>query len=104
VTGSGPPDLPPTGPSTGPAGTPPVTNRKAVVSVVYGVCAFAVIYVVPIGGLVLGVPAITSGVHARREIAEARGAECGDMLAFCGLTIGAGAIVTVVLSWLVPLL
>jgi hypothetical protein len=104
VTGSGPPDLPPASPSTSSSATPPVTNRKAIVSVVYGVCAFAVIYVVPLGGLVLGVPAITSGVHARREIAAARGAQSGDLLAFCGLTIGAGAIVTVVLSWLVPLL
>lgn len=79
-------------------------NPKAVFSIVYGVLAFAVIYVLPAGGLVLGVPAITSGVHARREIAASRGQQSGDSLAVYGLMIGGGAILTVVLSWIVPLL
>ena len=85
------------------AGLPSVTNRKAIVCVVYGVLAFAVIYLFPLGGLVLGVPAITTGVHARREIAASKGRQSGDMLAFTGLVIGAGAIVTVLLSWVVEL-
>ena len=85
------------------AGRSSVTNRKAIICVVYGVLAFAVIYLFPLGGLVLGVPAITTGVHARREIAASKGRQSGDMLAFIGLTIGAGAIVTVLLSWLLAL-
>ncbi len=80
---------------------PPATNRKAVVSVVYGVLAFACIYVFPIGGLVLGVPSITTGVHARREIAESKGEQTGDSTAVIGLMIGAGAIVTVLLYWVI---
>jgi hypothetical protein len=99
VTGAGPSD--PRRPQT--AHTPR-TNRKAVFSIVYGVCAFAVIYLFPLGGLVLGVPSITSGVHARREIAASHGEQTGDSIAVYGLMIGGGAIVTVVLSFVVPLL
>lgn len=85
-----------------PAGVPaPVaTNRKAVFSVVYGVCAFACIYVFPFGGIALGVPSLTTGIHARREIAASKGTQGGDSLAVFGLMIGAGAIVTVLLLWL----
>lgn len=84
--------------------TQPATNRKAVYSVVYGVCAFACIYVFPFGGIALGIPSLTTGIHARREIAAAKGAQGGDTLAFVGLLIGGGAILTVVLSWLLPVL
>lgn len=88
------------GQEPGPAGDP-VTNRKAIYSVVCGVLAFACIYLSPFGGLLIGVPSVTSGIHARREIAEAKGSQSGDSLAVIGLMIGGGAIVTVVLSWLV---
>lgn len=83
--------------------TPPATSRKAVLSIVYGVCAFAAIYLFPVGGLVLGIPSITTGVHARREIAASKGAQTGDSLAVIGLMIGGGAIVTVLLSWAMEL-
>jgi hypothetical protein len=89
--------------TTGPDASP-TTNRKAILCVVYGVCAFAVIYLVPVGGLALGVPCVTTGVHARREIAGSKGAQTGDSLAVIGLMIGSGAIVTVLLSWALPLL
>jgi hypothetical protein len=95
VSGPGVPDPVPAG--------PPGTHRKAVVSVAYGVLAFAVIYVFPIGGLVLGVPSVTTGVHARREIAASKGALTGDSIAVIGIMVGAAAIVTVLLSWLIDL-
>ncbi|MET0930435.1 MAG: hypothetical protein ABWX74_13025 [Aeromicrobium sp.] len=63
--------------------------------------AFATIYVLPVGGIVLGVPSVTTGVHARREIAASKGAQTGDSLAVIGLMIGGGAIVTVLLSLVV---
>jgi hypothetical protein len=79
-------------------------NRKAVLSVVCGVLAFACIYVSPFGGFVLSLPSLTSGVHARREIVAAKGQQTGDTLAVTGLMIGGGAMVTVVLSELIVLL
>lgn len=91
-------------PAAEPDGPPPAapgsagTNRKAVLSVVFGVCGFALIYVTPFLGLLVAIPSITTGVHARREIVASRGAQTGDTIAVIGLTIGGGAIVTVVLS------
>lgn len=78
-------------------------SRKAVYSVVCGVVAFACIYVTPFLGLLGGIPSITSGVHARREIAASRGRLTGDSVAVIGLMIGGGAVVTVVLSAALPL-
>jgi len=79
----------------------PGFNRKAILSVAYGVLAFAAIYLFPVVGLVLGVPSVTTGVHARREIAASRGGQTGDSLAVIGVMIGAAAIVTVLLSWVI---
>lgn len=81
-----------------------VLSRKAVYSVVCGVVAFACIYVTPFLGLVAAIPSITSGVHARREIAASRGHLSGDSVAVMGLMIGGGAAVTVVLSSVLGLL
>ncbi len=81
-----------------------VTNRKAIYSVACGIAAFACVYVTPFLGLLVALPSITSGIHARREIAASKGEQTGDSLAFVGLMIGCGAAVTVVLSSLVPLL
>lgn len=86
------------------SGSPLTTNRKAVYSVLFGVCAFACIYVFPFGGFALGIPSLTTGIHARREIAASQGTQGGDSLATIGLMIGGGAIITVILSWLLPLL
>lgn len=80
----------------------PVTNRKAIYSVVCGVVAFASIYVTPLLGLLIGVPAVTSAIHARREVAASKGVQTGESLAVIGLMVGGGAIVTVVLAWLLP--
>lgn len=80
----------------------PVTNRKAIYSVACSVVAFACIYVTPFLGLLIAIPAVTSAIHARREVAASKGEQIGDSLAVIGLMIGGGAIVTVVLAWLLP--
>ena len=80
-----------------------VLNRKAVYSVLCGIVAFALVYLSPFVGLLVGLPAVTSAIHARREIAASKGYETGDTVAFTGLMVGGGAIVTVVLLWALPL-
>lgn len=74
------------------------TNRKATYSVCFGVAAFLCLYVFPFGAFALGVPAITTGVHGRREIAASKGEESGDGLAVTGLIVGGMALLTFVVS------
>ena len=87
---SSPKSLPPFDPSeVDPAvvsAKPERTNRKAVWSIVAG--AFLVFPSVGLG-VFAGVVAITSGIHARREIAASRGLEAGDNLAQIGIALGA---------------
>lgn len=99
MTWTGPPDddQPGVTPGDEVAGA---THRFAVYSVVLGIGAFAALYVFPFGCLVLGVPSITTGVHARREIAASKGELTGDSTAVIGLTIGGAALVTGLLSYL----
>ena len=78
-------------------------SRKAVYSLVCGTLAFAAIYLDPVAGLLVALPSIASGVHARHEIAASRGRLTGDTIAVIGLMVGGGAIVTVVLSWALDL-
>ncbi len=68
-------------------------NRKALASVGLGVAGFLCLFVFPFGAFVLGIPAITTGIHARREIVGARGTQGGDNLAVCGLIIGGAGLV-----------
>ena len=77
-------------------------NRLAIYSVICGFGAFVVLTVgvFPFGAFVLGVPAITTGVHGRREITLSRGTERGDTLAVAGLTAGAMTIALLALSLL----
>ncbi|MCW2769120.1 MAG: hypothetical protein JWR27_553 [Aeromicrobium sp.] len=91
-----------TGPSQ-PAGDPAGSdgqgpNRKAIWSVVCGVVAFATLYVFPFGALILSFPAITSGIHARREIIDSKGEQHGDSIAVIGIMNGVGALVTFLVS------
>lgn len=78
----------------------PATHRFAVYSVGLGIGAFVCLYFFPFGCLVLGVPSITTGVHARREIAASRGELTGDSVAVTGLMIGGAALVTGLLALL----
>lgn len=89
-----------TGPvsASDPSGDDVPVNRKAVYSVVCGFGAFLVLWVFPFGAFALGVPAVTTGVHGRREIASSRGAERGELAAIAGITAGATSIVLMVLT------
>ena len=94
---------PPSGTPGGGAGLP--TNRKAVCSVLFGAVAFACSFLSPFGAFVLAVPAVTTGIHGRREIKDSRGSEGGDMVAVIGLTIGLATMGLLLVSWMVtPLL
>jgi len=79
-------------------------SRKAVYSLACGVLAFAAIYLDPVAGLLVAMPSIASGLHARSEIAASKGKQTGDTVAVIGLMVGGGAIVTVVLSWALDLI
>lgn len=85
-----------------PGGTTHPVNRKAIYSVVCGFGAFLVLWVFPFGTFALGVPAITTGVHGRREIKLSRGAEQGDTVAIAGLTAGATSLFLLVLTLVLP--
>ncbi len=80
-------------------GERPPVNRKAIYSVICGFGAFVVLWMFPFGAFALGVPAITTGVHGRREIALGKGAERGDTLAVAGATAGAMSIALLVLTF-----
>ncbi len=77
-------------------------NRKATYSVIFGFGAFVALWVFPFGAFALGVPAITAGVHGRREIKLSRGTERGDTLAVAGVTAGAMTIALLVLTLVIP--
>ncbi len=89
-------------PSDSTAGDKLPINRKAIYSVIFGFGAFVVLWAFPFGAFVLGVPAVTTGVHGRREIALGRGAERGDTLAVAGITAGAMTLALLVLTFVVP--
>lgn len=81
-----------------------IPHRFAAYSVGLGITAFACLFFFPFGCLVFGVPSITTGVHARRDIAASRGELTGDSTAVIGLTIGGGVLVTGLVTYLLPLL
>lgn len=80
-------------------GTGLPTNHKAVYSLIFGVAAFVCLYVFTFGAFALGLPSITCGIHARREIAASRGNEAGDGTAVIGLIIGTAAVIFAILSF-----
>ncbi|MEO6605049.1 MAG: DUF4190 domain-containing protein [Aeromicrobium sp.] len=73
-------------------------NRKAIYSLILGFSAFLVLWAFPFGAFVLGVPAVTAGIHGRREISLGRGTERGDTLAVAGITAGAMTLVLLVVA------
>jgi hypothetical protein len=82
----------------GGAGLP--TNRKAVISVVLGAVAFALVFLSGFAAFILAVPSVTTGIHARREIKAGHAGEGGDLLAVVGLTTGATTLGLLLVSWL----
>lgn len=79
-------------------------NHRAVLSVGLGVVAFLLLVVEPFGSLVLSLPAITTGTHARREILASGGAERGADLAGAGLAIGGATALLAVVAVFLDLL
>jgi hypothetical protein len=75
-------------------------NRKALYSVICGFAAFLVLWVFPFGALVLGLPAVTAGIHGRREISLSKGAQGGDNLAVAGITAGVMTVALTIFSLL----
>lgn len=90
------PAPPPGTPEDG-AGLP--TNRKATYSVIFGALAFVCAFLSPFFAFVLAVPSLTCGIHARREIAAAKGSMTGDLTAVIGLTTGATTLALVAASY-----
>ena len=68
-------------------------NRKALLSVILGGASFLCLFVFPFGAFVLGVPAITTSIHARREIAESDETQTGGDWAVTGLIVGGAGLV-----------
>lgn len=79
-------------------------NRRAVISLLLGLGALAFFFVFELGTFVLGLPAITLGIHARREIAGSAGTESGESLASSGVILGAGTIALAIASFLLDVL
>lgn len=84
-------------------GSAPV-HPRAILSVGLGVVAFLLLVVEPFGSLILSLPAITTGVHARREIALSGGAQRGTDLAGFGLAIGGSTLLLAVVAVFLDLL
>lgn len=85
-----------------PEGVAAPVNRKAIYSVACGFAAFGVLWVFTFGAFVLGVPAVTAGIHGRREIKLGHDSERGDNLAVAGITAGATTLALAVFTVLMP--
>ncbi len=79
-------------------------NPRAMLSVGLGVVAFALLVVQPFLSLLLSLPALTTSVHARREIAAAGGAQRGFDLAGAGLAVGSATLLLSIVAVFLDLL
>ncbi len=86
-----------------PEPSPPL-HQRAVLSAGLSVVAFALLLVEPFGSLVLSLPAVTTGVHARREIQASGGTQRGFDLAGTGLAIGSSTLLLAVVAVFLDLL
>ncbi|VXC00411.1 DUF4190 domain-containing protein [Aeromicrobium sp. 9AM] len=77
------------------------TNRKAIYSVIFGAAAFPFTFFGDFFffAFMLGVPSVTCGIYARREIRDSKGTEDGDTTAIIGITIGATTVGLVILGY-----
>lgn len=87
----------------GPHEAAPV-NQRAILSVGLGGVAFLLLVVEPFGSLILSLPAITTGVHSRREILASGGTQRGADLAGVGLAIGGSTLLLAVVAVFLDLL
>lgn len=79
-------------------------NQQAALSVGLGLVAFLLLVVEPFGSLLLSLPALTTAVHARREIVASDGAQRGFDLAGAGLAIGSATLLLAVVAVFLDLL
>lgn len=79
-------------------------NQRAVLSAGLSVAAFALLVVEPFLSLVLSLPAITTGVHGRREIQASAGTQRGFDLAGAGLAIGSATLLLAIVAVFLDLL
>lgn len=82
----------------------PRVNQRAILSVGLGGVAFLLLVVEPFGSLILSLPAITTGVHSRREILASSGTQRGADLAGAGLAIGGSTLLLAVVAVFLDLL
>lgn len=83
--------VPPPDDSSADTGVP--LNRKALASVILGGASFLCLFVFPFGAFALGIPALTTGIHARREIADSKEPQEGDSWAVTGLIVGGAGLI-----------
>jgi hypothetical protein len=67
-----------------PGGLEPITPGSAVASLVFGILSL----VIPMFGLLIGILAIATGVHAKKHIEESGGRRGGSGMATAGITLG----------------
>jgi hypothetical protein len=79
-------------------------HRRALLCVVLGLAAFALLLVEPFLALALSLPAVTIAVHARREVLASRGALRGHDLAGAGLALGVATLPLAVVALFLDLL
>jgi uncharacterized protein DUF4190 len=88
-----PDDISPVPPPEDSSDTGVPLNRKALASVILGGASFLCLFIFPFGAFALGIPAITTSIHARREIADSEGTQTGADWAVTGLIVGGAGLV-----------
>lgn len=88
-----------------PSAPPPAAlSQRAVLSIGLGVVAFVLLVIEPFGSLVLSLPAVTTGTHARREVLASGGTQRGADLAGAGVAIGGATFLLAVVAVFLDLL
>lgn len=85
-------------------GERPPLNQRSVLSFGLGAVAFVLLVVEPFLSMILSLPALTIGVHARSAIRASDGAERGFELAGIGIAIGSATLILSVVAVFLDLL
>ncbi len=79
-------------------------NQRAVLGFGLGVVAFVLLVVEPFLSMILSLPSLTIGVHARNAIRASDGAERGFELAGIGIALGSATLILSVVAVFLDLL
>lgn len=79
-------------------------NQRAVLSLGLGIVAFVLLVVQPFLSMILSLPTLTIGVHARSVIRASDGAERGFELAGIGMMIGSATLLLSIVAVFLDLL